>query len=234
MDVSSQGGGDRGWLLELSGVGKTYQSGGQPLQALSDISLTLEHGCFAALSGPSGSGKSSLLNIIGTLDSPTTGQVRIDGRDVPFHDDRALERLRGKTIGFVFQSFNLVPVLTAVENVEIPLFPRPLSASQRRRRALECLAAVGLSERANHYPRQLSGGQQQRVSVARALVGDPALVLADEPTANLDSVTATGLLDLMRRLNQENQTSFLFSTHDPRILERARTIIKIADGRIAS
>jgi len=218
-------------FLAVEHVHKTYQRGEDMVAALTDVTFTLESGCFAALAGPSGSGKSSLLNIIGTLDRPDAGTVRLAGRMIAYDNPSALEQLRRSQYGFVFQSFNLLPALTAVENVELPLFMTSQPATRRRKRAIECLSLVGLGDRLHHYPRQLSGGQQQRVAVARALVGAPELVLADEPTANLDSATADRLLSLMGSLNEQYGVGFLFSTHDPRILDAARTVIRLHDGR---
>jgi putative ABC transport system ATP-binding protein len=219
-------------LLTITNVSKTYHRGDDVVKALVDISIGIESGAFTALSGPSGSGKSSLLNIIGTLDAPDCGEVALGGTPVDFRQVSAVERLRREKFGFVFQNFNLIPVLTAQENVEMTLLMRPISVRERRERAAETLNAVGLGDRMDHYPRQLSGGQQQRVAVARALVSEPVMVLADEPTANLDTTTAYQLLDVMKEMNEQRQTAFVFSTHDQRILERATRIVRLQDGRI--
>ncbi len=221
-------------LLDICDIRKTYRRGGDHVVALDAVSITLNARAFAAVAGPSGSGKSTLLNIVGTLDRPDSGTVSIEGTEIDFGDERRLERLRADRLGFIFQDFSLVPVLSALENVELPLYSRDLSATLRRDRAAAALDAVGLADRRDHRPQQLSGGQQQRVAVARALAGEPDLVLGDEPTANLDSKSAFLLLDVMQKLNREFGTAFLFSTHDPRILDRVDTVFTLEDGRIAA
>jgi putative ABC transport system ATP-binding protein len=217
--------------VAVEDVSKTYRVGKVTVTALAGVSLSVEAGEFLAVAGPSGSGKTTLLNLIGCLDTPTAGEITIDGEAVTRLPAGRRADLRGRKLGFVFQTFNLIPVLTAYENVEYPLLihRRDGDAAGRVRRALE---QVGLADRARHRPTELSGGQQQRVAIARALVGDPALVLADEPTANLDSATGREIVELMRRLNRERRTTFVFSTHDPRIMAAADRVLEISDGRL--
>jgi putative ABC transport system ATP-binding protein len=217
-------------LVEVHDVSKTYRLGELPVAALAGVSLRLEAGEFVAVAGPSGSGKTTLLNLIGCLDTPTAGEIQIDGQSVSRLSSGARADLRARKLGFIFQTFNLIPVLTAFENVEYPLLltRRRGDLRQRVRRALE---QVGLAERARHRPPELSGGQQQRVAIARALVTDPVLVLADEPTANLDSRTGHEIVELMRQLNRDRGTTFLFSTHDARIMTVADRVLEISDGR---
>jgi putative ABC transport system ATP-binding protein len=221
-----------GDVVTVQDVSKTYRLGKLNVTALAGVSLTVAAGEFLAVAGPSGSGKTTLLNLIGCLDTPSAGEIAIDGEPVTRLSPGRRADLRARKLGFVFQTFNLIPVLTAWENVEYPLLihRRGGDVAARVKRALE---QVGLAERARHRPAELSGGQQQRVAIARALVGEPALVLADEPTANLDSKTAESLLDLMARMNQERGVTFLFSTHDPRVMARARRVVWLEDGRIA-
>lgn len=221
-------------LLKLNDITKSYTLGEDIVHALRGVNLTVKEGEFTVVSGPSGSGKTTLLNIIGCLDRPTSGDYFIDGVQVASRDFDDLAHLRNEKIGFVFQNFNLIPILSAYENVEFPLVinPRPISPEERRDRVMNLLKEVGLENRAKQRPDQLSGGQKQRVAIARALVTHPRLVLADEPTANLDTATALQIIDLMLKLNQEHKTTFLFSTHDDRILDRARRIIHIIDGKI--
>jgi len=219
-------------ICEVEGVRKIYGSGAAEVRALDDVSLAFAPGEFTVISGPSGSGKTTLLNMIGCLDTPTSGRVVLEGKDVSTLGERALAHVRAKRIGFIFQSFNLVPVLSALENVETALhlarFP-----GNRRKTAAEMLEAVGLRDQMKRRPAHLSGGQQQRIAVARALVKHPGLVIADEPTANLDSKTGTQILDVMRQMNESLGVTFLFSTHDPRVMERARRIVSLHDGQIA-
>ncbi|HET7260305.1 MAG TPA: ABC transporter ATP-binding protein [Casimicrobiaceae bacterium] len=220
-------------LISAQSIGKTYQLGVQTVTALRAVSLNIEAGAFIALSGPSGSGKSTLLNIIGLIDTPTSGRLLIDGHDVTDRPPDVLAHLRARSIGFVFQTFNLLPVLTAEENVEFPLLQfREFSTRQRRERVEQLLDLVKLSDHARHRPNQLSGGQRQRVAIARALATAPRIVLADEPTANLDHRTGTRILRLMRRINRTYGTTFIFSTHDPRVIEVADRRVDIEDGAI--
>ena len=221
-------------VLEARRVTKVYRAAAIETVALADVDLVVERGEFSALSGPSGSGKTTLLNLLGTLDTPTRGRVFVAGRDVTEMSDAQRSDLRLLELGFVFQSYNLVPVLTALENVEFVLLLQRAPRAERRARALRSLEDLGLGELVEKRPNEMSGGQQQRVAVARAIASEPQIVLADEPTANLDSKTAEDLLDLMERLNRERGVTFLFSTHDPRVMARARRVIRLVDGRIAS
>jgi putative ABC transport system ATP-binding protein len=205
-----------------------------PVVALGGITVEVEKGDFLAIVGPSGSGKTTLLNIIGGLDHPTRGSVVIDGVDISTMKADELIEFRLNHIGFVFQAYNLIPVLTALENVEFIMLLQNRSKSERIRRATEILRSVGLEDRGSSRPSELSGGQQQRVAVARALASQPSFVLADEPTANLDSNAAESLLDIMERLNHEQKMTFLFSTHDPRVMRRAHRILTLEDGRVKS
>ena len=218
-------------LVEVRGVEKIYP-GNSKVAALRGVDLTVDRGEFAALAGPSGSGKSTLLNLIGTLDRPTKGEVVYEGRVVSRLDADGMADFRLRTLGFVFQSYNLIPVLTARENVEYPLVLQGVGAEERERAAHEALKWVGLEGFAGRRPDLLSGGQQQRVAVARAIVHRPALVLADEPTANLDSKTGAALLDLMEGLNRDHGVTFLFSSHDPAVLARARRVVHLLDGSL--
>jgi putative ABC transport system ATP-binding protein len=213
-------------------VSKTYRLGKVDVTALDDVSFGVAAGEFVAIAGPSGSGKTTLLNVIGCLDTPTSGDIWIDGEAVSALSAGARADLRARKLGFVFQTFNLIPVLSAWENVEYPLLIHPRDGGDRRARVTAALAHVGLSERSRHRPTELSGGQQQRVAIARALVGEPALVLADEPTANLDSATGRDIVELMRRLNRERGVTFVFSTHDARIMSAADRVLEISDGRL--
>ena len=220
-------------ICELKNASRHYGQDATLVKAVDAMDLVIEAGEFTVLSGPSGSGKTTALNLIGLLDVPTSGSVLIQGKRTEDMSDGAMTRLRSEAIGFIFQSFNLVPVLSAVENVELALTLAGASPSGGvRERAAEALRAVGLGDLLHRRPTELSGGQQQRVAIARALVKKPALVIADEPTANLDSKTGTKVLDLMRELNESRGVTFLFSTHDPLVMERARRVIRIKDGRI--
>jgi len=219
-------------IVELDRVTKTYEQGRVVVAAVQELSLSLRQGEFAALYGPSGSGKTTILNLIGALDEPKSGRVILEGRDLATLNRTALSQLRRDRIGFVFQAYNLVPVLTAYENAEFVLVLQGVAKAERRRRTLAVLAEVGLAGLGDRRPDELSGGQQQRVAIARAIVPEPAIVLADEPTANVDSATAAGLLDIMERLNREKGITFLFSTHDQRVMDRARRLIRLKDGRI--
>ena len=219
-------------VIKAVGLSKEYHESAVPVKALNGVNLDIEAGEFTAIVGPSGSGKSTLLNLIGGLDSPTSGKVIIDGTSLDTLSGSKLIEFRLYNIGFVFQAYNLVPVLTALENIEFIMLLQKKDKVERRRRAMELLSAVGLAERANHRPVQLSGGEQQRVAVARALASRPKFVLADEPTANLDSHSAENLLDMMAELNRKMGTTFVFSTHDERVIRRARRVITLRDGMI--
>ena len=219
-------------LIELTDVSKVYPLGNQQVTALSELTLAINKGEFTVLAGPSGSGKTTVLNLIGGIDQPTSGTIRIEDRDVGCRSTRALADFRLHHIGFIFQSYNLIPVLTAAENAEFTLMLQGLAKSERHARIRELFAELGIPGLENRKPRDLSGGQQQRVAVARAIASHPAVVLADEPTANLDSQTAEELLDLMLKLNTQYRTTFIFSSHDPLVISRARRIIRLRDGRL--
>ena len=214
-------------------VWKVYPQEPNPVKAVRGMSLEIESGDFVAMAGPSGSGKTTVLNLLGGLTRPTDGSIWIGGDEITDMPDRALARLRLERIGFVFQAYNLLPVLSAMENAEFTLLLRGVPSSERHRRVRELFDQMGLEGLEDRFPGKLSGGQQQRVAVARAVVGEPALVLADEPTANLDSAASSALLDVMERLNREHGTTFVFSTHDPRVMERARRLITLVDGQIS-
>lgn len=219
-------------LVVVRGVHRVYTQGATEVAALRGVDLDIASGEFTALMGPSGSGKTTLLNVVGALDRPTRGEVTVDGVSLGAVSATALSDLRLSRIGFVFQAYNLLPVLSAVENAELVLEVQGVGATDRRRRATEALARVGLAGLEHRRPSELSGGQQQRVAVARAIVGRPALVLADEPTANLDSTTAAALIQLMAELNRKDGITFVFATHDPRVLDAARRVVRLVDGRI--
>ncbi len=221
-------------ILEARGLTKTDRLGEEKVVGVVDASLALEKDAFAVIAGPSGSGKTTLLNLLGLLDTPDSGSLAFEGTDVASLDERGRARLRRERLGFVFQSHQLVPVLSAEENVALALWIRKLPEETCRRRSREALAAVGLAGLEARRPDALSGGQRQRVAVARAIVGEPALVLADEPTASLDSETAGRLIDLFARIHEDRGVAFLFSSHDPRIVERADRRIRLSDGRIAA
>ncbi len=218
-------------ICELKGVGKDYGSGAALVSALKSIDLTIHAGEFTVFMGPSGSGKTTLLNQVGCLDVPTRGTVHLEGTDVGSLGQRDLAQLRAKRIGFIFQSFNLIPVLTAQENVELALQLSGFSGDMKKA-ASDMLDSVGLAEFKRRLPNQMSGGQQQRVAIARALVKNPALVIADEPTANLDSKTGAQILDIMRDMNEKMGVTFIFSTHDPMVMERAKRIVVLKDGEL--
>jgi putative ABC transport system ATP-binding protein len=221
-------------LVRAESLGKIYNSAGVPVQAIREVSFTIEPGAFVAFVGPSGSGKTTLLNMIGTLDPPTSGKLWVVDTDVSTLGRRQAAEFRGRNLGFVFQDFNLIPVLSAAENIEYPLLMvqrRP--APERRQRVRTILEAVGIADLADKRPDQLSGGQKQRVAVARALVTGPRLVLADEPTANLDSATAQRVIALMRAMKDQFGTTFIFSTHDPRVMAEAELTFTLTDGRLA-
>ena len=219
-------------LIELKNVIKVYKSQAGNVTAVDGISASFEEGEFTAIVGPSGCGKTTLLNAICGLDRPNQGTIKIEGQDIAALKDRDLIDFRLQNIGFVFQAYNLIPVLTALENTAFILELQGVSKKEREARAMELLEAVGLADRAHNRPNQLSGGQQQRVAVARALASRPRFVLADEPTANLDSRSTETLLDIMANLNQREKTTFIFSTHDPRVIDRARRILLLEDGKI--
>jgi len=221
-------------IVRLQDVVKTYRQGKVDVHAINGLSLEIENGDFAALCGPSGSGKTTVLNLIGGLDVPTSGSVWIDDIDLSTLDNTELSEMRKNRIGFVFQAYNLIPVMTAYENAEFVMNLQGLSESECRERVMATLKAVGLEGLEHRRPDEMSGGQQQRVAIARAIVTNPAVVLADEPTANVDSHTAEALLDLMQQLNREQGITFLFSTHDQHVMDRARRIITIHDGKIES
>ena len=225
-------------MIELQHVRKTYQTDRIETLALSEIDLAIPKGEFLSIMGPSGSGKSTLLHLIGLLDTPTSGLLRVAGHDASRAGDAALARLRNTHIGFVFQTFHLVPDLSVVDNVEIPLLyrtgERRLSARERRERALAALDRVGLSFRSTHFPNQLSGGQQQRVAIARAIVGGPSLLLADEPTGNLDSRMGDEIVGILEELNRKDETTIVMVTHDPRMAERSARIVRLFDGRLVN
>jgi len=219
-------------LVELRGVTKTYRLGETTVNALNDVSLTFLAGEFVAIWGPSGSGKTTLLNLIGLIDTPSSGQIFLGSRELKDFDEPTAAALRNQHIGFVFQNFNLIPVLTAVENVMLPLQMRGMAKRTARAQALEMLAEVALTDWANSLPDRMSGGQRQRIAIARALVTRPSLVVADEPTANLDSENSQHVMQLMRELNRKHNALFVFSTHDPRILDFVDRRIQIRDGRL--
>ena len=215
-------------------VWKIFSQEAEEVQAVRGVDLSIEPGEFTAMAGPSGSGKTTLLNLIGGLTRPTRGSVWVADQDLSTMSNRALARLRLERIGFIFQAYNLLPVLTAEENAEFPLLLQGIDSGERERRVHELFARTGLEGLEDRRPGKLSGGQQQRVAVIRAVVGKPALVLADEPTANLDSAASDRLLDMMEELNRELGTTFVFATHDPRVMERARRLVRLVDGNIAS
>lgn len=221
-------------VVDARHLTKTYKQGKLEVHALRGVSLEVTPGEFVVLAGPSGSGKTTLLNLIGALDKPTSGELFVDGSNLETLTRAELARLRRDRVGFVFQAYNLLPVLTALENTELVLMLRGISASERRERASQMLSVVGLSTMMDRRPNELSGGQQQRVAVARAIAAAPSLILADEPTANLDSKTAESLLDLMTELNTTRGMTFLFSSHDPRVIGRARRIVYLEDGQITT
>lgn len=221
-------------VIDAHEITKIYNETTIPVNAVNGAHLHIERGEFIALVGPSGSGKTTLLNIIGGLDHPTTGKVIINGTNITEMSDNKLITFRLNNIGFVFQSYNLIPVLTAKENVEFIMLLQNKSKSEREKRVLELLNQVGLGDKTNVRPSELSGGQQQRVAVARALASKPQFVLADEPTANLDSTSAANLLDIMAKLNKEENMTFVFSTHDQRVIDKAKRVVTLVDGKITT
>ena len=221
-------------VIRTENIIKNYTESKVPVKALRGVDMLIEEGEFTAIKGPSGSGKTTLLNIIGGLDKPTEGKIFINGQDVTNYSDNKMIDFRLKNIGFVFQSFNLIPVLTARENIEFIMLLQKWPKKQRDERTIQLLGQVGLSDKIDKKPNELSGGQQQRVAVARALASKPRFILADEPTANLDSTSTGNLLDLMAELNTNENMTFIFSTHDQRVIDRARRVITLEDGKIVS
>jgi len=221
-------------LIKATNVSKVYHKTAVPVHAVNNLSVEIKEGEFTAIVGPSGCGKTTLLNILGGLDHPTEGKVQIDGVDIARMRDGQLIDFRLKNIGFVFQAYNLIPVLTATENIEFIMLLQKRSRKERAARAKELLEKMGIADKANHRPGELSGGQQQRVAVARALASSPRFILADETTANLDSVATENLLDLMARINREQKATFIFSTHDQRVMDKARRLIRLVDGAIVA
>jgi len=219
-------------VASLNNVTKTYDDDGLKVTAVNGVSLDIPAQRFAMIVGPSGSGKTTLLNLIGCIDRPTSGTIEVCGETVARLSDNALTDFRARNIAFIFQNFNLLPVLTAFENIEYPLLLIGMQAAERRRRTTAMLEAVGLAEQASHRPNQLSGGQKQRVAIARALVKEPQLVLADEPTANLDTETGAAVIALMREVQRQHRASFIFSTHDPQLMSHAEDIFTVRDGRL--
>ncbi len=220
-------------IVECVDVVKIYQQGKVEVRALDGVTLSVARGGFVAIAGPSGSGKTTLLNLIGGLDNPCSGAISVDGNDFSEMGQSALATLRLHKVGFVFQAYNLIPVLSAIENVEYVMLLQGVSSAERRERAKSILDEVGLEGKYNRRPAELSGGQQQRVAVARAIVSNPSIVLADEPTANLDSKTGEGLLQMMKEMNEKKHVTFIFSTHDKMVMDYARRLVLIRDGRIA-
>ena len=220
--------------VELIDVSRVYHQGQVEVHALRGLSLTVEKGEFTAVCGPSGSGKTTMLNMVGALDRPTSGKVMLDGTDLSELDRKQRSVIRRDRIGFVFQAYNLMPVLTAYENAELVMWAQGIDIETRRKRVRALLAEVGLEGMEDRMPTELSGGQQQRVAIARAIASNPAVVLADEPTANIDSETADKLLGLMEKLNQDHGVTFIFSTHDPKVMDRARRLVRLVDGAVDS
>jgi len=221
-------------LIRVENLEKLYQDNGVPVRALHDVTMSIRRGEFSAIAGPSGSGKTTLLNLIGSLDKPTNGTIYFEEEDLSLKSKKELSSLRLHRLGFVFQAYNLIPVLTALENVEFVMMLLGVPDAERMQRSLAIMEELGIAELADKRPNEMSGGQQQRVAVARAIVTNPSVVLADEPTANLDSVTAHGLIDLMERMNREKNITFIFSSHDQQVLENARRIVVLKDGTIVN
>ena len=219
-------------IVSMEGVGKTFYRGKEPVPVLDGLDLEIAEGAFEALMGPSGSGKSTLLNLVAGLDRPSRGTARVAGQNLTQMSDGELARFRSRTIGFIFQQYNLMPVLTAAENVELPLLLTDLSRGERRKRAQTALRVVGLDDRQQHYPRQLSGGQEQRVAIARAIVNDPTIIVADEPTGDLDRKNADEILSLLERLNTEFKKTIVMVTHDPLAAERANVVRRLDKGAL--
>jgi putative ABC transport system ATP-binding protein len=220
-------------VIRIQGLRKAYQRGGQEVLVLDNLNLQVAEGDFLALMGPSGSGKSTLLNLIAGIDRPTSGVIEINGIDISSLDDAELARWRAAHVGFVFQFYNLIPVLTAFENVELPLQLTSLDRATRKRRVTEALASVGLADRMHHTPNELSGGQQQRVAIARALITNPSLIVADEPTGDLDRQSASEILQMLQRLNREQGKTIIMVTHDPKAADHAKAVIHLEKGQLA-
>ena len=220
-------------IVSMTGIGKTFFRGKEPVKVLDDLDLDVPEGSFEALMGPSGSGKSTLLNLIAGLDRPTRGKITVAGTDLTNASDRTLAKWRSQNIGFIFQAYNLIPVLTAIENVELPLLLTSLSGAERKKRAQTALRVVGLEDRSSHYPRQLSGGQEQRVAIARAIVNDPTIIVADEPTGDLDRESAGDVLALLQRLNRETGKTIVMVTHDQRAAQHAHAIMHLEKGELS-
>ncbi len=221
-------------MIEIRHVTKTYTRGGQIVPVLNDLSLVVQTGEFLALMGPSGSGKSTLLNLIAGIDRPDRGEILMDGRDIAKLSESELAKWRANNVGFIFQFYNLIPVLTAFENVALPLQLTSLSESEKKSRVTQALAMVGLSDRMDHTPNELSGGQQQRVAIARALITDPALIVADEPTGDLDRQSAQDILNMLGQLNREMGKTIVMVTHDPKAAESARAVVHLEKGQLES
>jgi len=219
-------------IIETKNLFKTYNSYTISVEALKDINISIAKGEFLVIAGPSGSGKTTLLNLLGSLDTPTKGSVFFDNQDLDTKSKTELSQIRLNKMGFIFQAFNLIPVLTALENIEFPLMLLGHSEKERKRKSLEIMKYLGIDELAHKRPNQMSGGQQQRVAVARAIVNEPLVVFADEPTANLDSKAGENLLNLMRKMNEDKNITFIFSSHDSHVIERAKRLVKIEDGKI--
>lgn len=219
-------------LIELLNISKTYALGKTVIHALRTVSFEIEKNDFMVIAGPSGSGKTTMLNLIGMIDKPTSGYLRFGTTHIIFNNLNSLSRFRRDRLGYIFQHFNLIPVFTVYENVEYPLILQKISKNERKKRVEEILEKTGLLERRKHFPLELSGGQRQRISIARAVVKKPDIILADEPTANLDSKTGRQIIDLMEKMNQEDGLTFLFSSHDPDIIKQAKKIVCLSDGRI--
>lgn len=219
-------------MIEVSNISKSYWTGDIEVKALRDVSIKIEGGEYASIMGPSGSGKSTLMNLLGCLDTPTSGSYNLDGQEVSTLDDDGLARIRNQKVGFVFQTFNLLPRLTALANVELPMVYSGISRTERREKALSALAMVGLADRVHHRPNELSGGQTQRVAVARALVNNPSIILADEPTGNLDRETGKDIINLFQRLNSAAKITLVVVTHDMEVGRSAKRLIQLVDGKI--
>lgn len=220
------------YMIEVSNLSKSYWTGNIEVIALRDVSFRIERGEYISIMGPSGSGKSTLMNILGCIDIPTSGSYKLDGQEVSSLDDDELASIRNQKVGFVFQTFNLLPRLTALANVELPLIYSGLTRTERKEKAMAVLERVGLAERANHRPTELSGGQSQRVAIARALINNPSIILADEPTGNLDRATGGDIINLFQRLNSEFEVTLLIVTHDQEVGRSAKRLIQLVDGRI--